>query len=817
MDNLNELEHKKRELENVIESWQQERQNFQQIQQEWQENKERWQLILQGGNDGIWDWNVRTQTLFVSPRWKEMLGYSDGEIAHHFDTWKSLLHPEDVDRVFDCLQAYLNQEIPEYRVEFRLLCKDGNYKWILARGEALWDESGQPLRMAGSHTDINERKQREKGLEIQAERDNILSRITRLLIAQDIHPAIHHTLELLCQFTQSARCYIIQYSTCRQQWSMVYEYCNPDYPEVIPIQEDSQSLSTETFPWFSEQLLNGIPVKLNSLADLPAAAIAERIILADSPTPCLLIVPMGDSQGVTVGYLGLDANRKKQWTREDVNFVQLVGELIAIAEGRDKAETALKEAKEGADRANRAKSEFLANMSHELRTPLNAILGFTRLMVRDSSLSSEQRQYLEIVNRSGEHLLELINDILEMSKIEAGRTVFNPSNFDLYALLDNIAEMLQPQAEEKALSLIFDRTPELPQYICTDESKLRQVLINLLGNGLKFTPTGGVTLRGKAGEKREDYQRLLWEIEDTGAGIAQEEIFKLFQPFNQTETGRKSQQGTGLGLPISKKFVELMGGTIRVNSILGQGSVFSFDIVVNLVGEDQIKNEIKTRKVIALADNQPKYRILVVDDRSESRLLLLKLLATVGLSVQEAANGQEAIAIWQAWQPHLIWMDMRMPIKDGYEATREIRSLEGKNRGKTVIIALTASAFEEDRALVIAAGCDDFVGKPFREEVIWQKMTEYLGLEYVYADNEPNQPNYSPVFLDFLQSLLQFMTPEWIKQLQQAAQECDDEKIIALTAEIPPNYANLAQGLQQLASQFSFDAIETIIAGLKIS
>lgn len=320
-----------------------------------------------------------------------------------------------------------------------------------------------------------ESKKREKALEMQAHRDNLLSRVTRLLISQDIHLAIDHTLELLCQFTQSAHCYIIQYSTCRQQWSMVYEYCHPDYPQVIPIREQSQNLSTETFPWFSEQLLNGIPVKLNSLDDLPATAIPERTILAHSSTPCLLIVPMWDSYGVTVGYLGLDASAEKQWTKEDVTFVRLLGELIAIAQSRCEAEKELKEAKEAAVKANKAKSEFLANMSHELRTPLNAILGFTRLISRDSSISSEYRQYLEIVNRSGEHLLELINDILEMSKIEAGRTVFNPSNFDLYALLDNIAEMLRPQAQTKALSLIFDRSSDLPQYICTDESKLRQI------------------------------------------------------------------------------------------------------------------------------------------------------------------------------------------------------------------------------------------------------------------------------------------------------------------------------------------------------
>ncbi|MEG3439096.1 ATP-binding protein [Pannus brasiliensis CCIBt3594] len=816
MSDCQEFDGKKQELEAAIDAWTSERENFKRIQQEWQENKERWQLILQGGNDGIWDWNPRTRTLFLSSRWKEMLGYRDEEIANYFETWKNLLHPDDLDRVLDSLQAYLAREIPEYRLEFRLRCKDNSYKWILARGQALWDETGQPIRMAGTHTDINDRKQREKALEIQADRDNLLSRVTRLLIENDLDTAIERTLDAIGTFSRAARSYIIQYTPCRQQWSMVYEWCDPDRPEIIPILEQSQNLSIETYPWFSEQLLNGIPIRLNSIEELPPTAIAEREILLPSPTPCLLVVPMLDGAGSTVGYLGLDATPGRQWTREDINLARLIGELIAIAQARHRAEIELKEAKEAADRANRAKSEFLANMSHELRTPLNAILGFTRLMARDDHLGREQRDYLGIVNRSGEHLLELINDILEMSKIEAGRTTYNPRTFDLEHLLTNIEEMLQPQARAKGLSSIFDIDADLPRYVYSDESKLRQVLINLLGNGIKFTESGGVTLRVKAIPEKESY-RLIFEIEDTGPGITPDDIPKLFEPFVQTETGRKSQQGTGLGLPISRKFVELMGGTLRVSSLLGRGSVFAFDILVTPATGEEIKQDRIARKVIGLNPNQPKYRILVVEDRPESRLLLTTLLSTVGLSTRQAANGREAIDLWREWRPHLIWMDMRMPVMDGYTATREIRRLEGENRRETVIIALTASAFEEDRALVIAAGCDDFVRKPFQEETIWQKMAEYLGVLYIYAEDREDRSIAPSIDPEPLRSSLALMDRDWLDRLREAALECNDDRVIELAAEIPPEQAELSIGLQQLASQFLFDSIARLTENLNIS
>ncbi len=478
-------------------------------------------------------------------------------------------------------------------------------------------------------------------------------------------------------------------------------------------------------------------------------------------------------------------------------------------------------AKQAAETANQAKSEFLANMSHELRTPLNAILGFTQLMNRDSSLKKEQQENLGIINRSGEHLLSLINDVLEMSKIEAGRILANENDFDLYSMLDTIEEMLQLKAESQGLQLLFERSPEVPQYVRTDERKLRQVLINLLGNAIKFTQEGGVTLRVGVGKRQETDclltgtsmavrcpLPLLFEVEDTGSGIAPDEMESLFEPFVQTETGRKSQQGTGLGLPISRKFVQLMGGDIKVSSKLGQGTTFRFDIKVKLADAGNIQTQKQTRRVIGLEADQPEYRILVVDDRPANRLLLTKLLTSIGFQVREAQNGQEAIARWESWEPHLIWMDMRMPVLNGYEATQQIKShLKGQ---ATVIIALTASAFEEERAIVLSAGCDDFMRKPFQENVLFEKMANYLGVRYIYEQNDEveslKDEKTNCAFL-LQSSSFQTMPNEWVEKLHQAAARLDAEMISQLVAQIPEENNPLAKALLDKVNDFDFDQI----------
>jgi signal transduction histidine kinase/FixJ family two-component response regulator len=481
--------------------------------------------------------------------------------------------------------------------------------------------------------------------------------------------------------------------------------------------------------------------------------------------------------------------------------------------------TELKQAKNIAELANRAKSDFLANMSHELRTPLNAILGFSQLMTRETSLTKNQQNNLNIINRSGEHLLSLINDILDLAKIESGKMTLYPTNFDLYALLNLIEEMLSLRAESKGLKLIIERSQDLPQYINTDDKKLRQVLINLLGNAIKFTDRGSVTLRVSSvishSSLEESYQKPMtndrqqmtihFEIEDTGAGIATEEIDSLFEAFVQTEIGKESQQGTGLGLPISKKFVELMGGEITVCSQLGKGTIFTFSIRSKISEIGQIDRQKSTLRVIGLQPKQQEYRILAVDDRIENRQLLLKLLQPIGFQVKEASNGAEAIEIWQQWQPHLIWMDMRMPIMNGYEATQQIKShLKGQ---ATAIIALTASTLEEDKAVVLSAGCDDFVRKPFKEQIIFDKMAQYLGVKYVYRTLD-SEANFDLSSIEQLTAeALAIMSDEWLMELSEAAALTNDRLIERLLSQIPQEHQNLARAIQQEVDDFDFDRI----------
>jgi PAS domain S-box-containing protein len=465
----------------------------------------------------------------------------------------------------------------------------------------------------------------------------------------------------------------------------------------------------------------------------------------------------------------------------------------------------LQRAKEGAEAASRAKSAFLAKMSHELRTPLNVILGFTQLLCRDSGLSPDHREYLGIIQQSGAHLLALINDTLEMSKIEAGRVSLLLQGFDLYDLLDGVEAMLRLHAEDKGLSLRFERGADTPRFIRTDKGKLRQILLNLMGNAIKFTQRGSVVLHVRPSAAAESPSRLHFVIEDTGPGIANEELPTLFDAFVQAEAGRRSQEGTGLGLPICQQFARLLGGAITVHSEPGRGSRFSFDIQVEAADPVEGLSSAQARRVTSVAPGQPEYRILVVEDRWQNRVLLTKLLSSVGFVVQEAADGREAIAAWENFAPHLIWMDMAMPVMDGFEATRRIKATA---RGReTIIIALTASAFEEDREIVLAEGCDDFVRKPFQEEIIFEKMAQYLGVRYIHAEEAtPSppvvgaQPALAPT--DFLD-----LPAAWIAELRQAAVQLDQERVLDLTEHIRERAPMVAQALSVLAESYEYAKI----------
>ena len=558
---------------------------------------------------------------------------------------------------------------------------------------------------------------------------------------------------------------------------------------------------------------------------VPDVRLDLRYVEIAGDTRSKLCVPLTLGSQV-IGVLNVEHPQANAFTTDDQRLLGVLANSLAVLIERarlfEQVQAARAELQARADELARAnarleelaqvKSEFLAHMSHELRTPLTAILGFAQLMLRSPSLAADHRKSLAIIHSSGEHLLDLINDVLDMAKIESGRITFDPTDLDLDLVLHNILSMMNARAEEKGLALDFYRAPDVPRYVRTDERKLRQVLLNLLGNAIKFTAKGGVALRVSYAAERETPTStagpmLRFEVQDTGVGIAPGEMDSLFQAFSQTASGKQSQEGTGLGLPISRRFVQVMGGDLTASSQFGRGSTFAFEVPIGLAETGDVTVGHRTRQVIGLEPGQPTYRVLVADDRAENRMLVRQLLETVGFEAKEAANGEEAVALCESWHPHLILMDMRMPVMDGYEATQRIRaSAEGQ---ATIIVALTASALEEERSAILAVGCDDYIRKPFRDADLFARLAHHLGARYTYADEgesaekEGGRAAQEPLTSQTLAAL----PAEWIVELHDAAGRGRADLILNLVARMEHEYPLIAGGLAQLVDEFRFDRI----------
>lgn len=475
-----------------------------------------------------------------------------------------------------------------------------------------------------------------------------------------------------------------------------------------------------------------------------------------------------------------------------------------------------------ADSANQAKSTFIANMSHELRSPLNAVIGFSQLMMRTNNLPKEHYANASIINHSGDYLLTLINNILDLSKIEAGRTTLNIQTCDLNHLLDNIEDMLYLKASSAGLQLIVNCDRHVPRYIRTDELKLQQILINLISNAIKFTKEGAIFVTVTKEEISSDLLDnsdslesnciLNFTVRDTGVGIAPDELSGLFVAFSQAQAGREKQEGTGLGLAISRKFVQLLGGDISVSSEFGEGTTFQFQIQAPIAQRLPEAPPSKNR-AIAIAPDQPTYKILVVDDKPVNCQLLVQLLRPMGFDIREANDGQEAIAIWDEWEPHLIWMDMRMPVMDGYEATKYIKSTIKGNA--TAVIALTASVLEEEKAIVLSSGCDDFVRKPFKEQIIFDTLTKHLGVKYLYEDIPIQFQNQDLAMPTMLTSKnLQTMPKQWLTKLYKSSLEANKDLVLELIAEIPNTETFLERSLSQIVHDFQFEKLIDLLEPL---
>ncbi len=462
-----------------------------------------------------------------------------------------------------------------------------------------------------------------------------------------------------------------------------------------------------------------------------------------------------------------------------------------------------------AEAANQAKSVFLANMSHELRTPLTAILGFTQILERDLTIA-KHRHEISIISRNGQHLLSLINDILDISKIEAGQVTLQEKSFDFYAFLRGISEMFYSRIVEKGLFFNMEKGAELPRYIKGDDGKLRQVLINLLGNALKFTETGGVTLRVRSTDAGEDIQTLYFEIEDTGIGIDTDHQEKIFEPFIQVDFSRGKKTGTGLGLAISRECAALMGGSIEVESKINSGSLFRFNVTVGRADASEIDDVLSSRRVVGLVPGQPSFRILIVEDMLESRKLLVKLLETVGFEVQEASDGKQGLEAFHSWHPDLIWMDMRMPVMDGYEATKQIKKSEAGQ--KTPVLALTAHAFEDERQEILNVGCDECIMKPFKEEDLFAAMGKHLGVQFVYEEKNRSL-SFAPkkVSTILVPEMLTELPVDIRADLLEATARLDQDTCLAIIEQINLINQQTATTLRRLAENYQFEDLENIL------
>ncbi|GAB6060430.1 ATP-binding protein [Desulfonatronum parangueonense] len=670
--------------------------------------------------------------------------------------------------------------------------------------------------------ELSERVRSEEKLLLQTRLQELLMQIASTYINLPLgrlNSAIETSLGELGRLAGADCAYLFDYDFESRICINTHEWCAEGIASRI---ESLQEVPLTMVPEMVEAHQDGRVLFINDVRALPPDS-EFRKLLKDKGISSLFTVPLMDGE-ICRGFVGFDFSREFSLdAQEIIRLLQIFALMLVNVRNRGKVEKALQLSRETAEAASLAKSRFLANMSHEIRTPMNAILGFANVLERDSSLTPSQAKHVRTILRSGEHLLRLINDILDMAKIEAGRTVLVAKDFSPNALMREMDNLFRPAASAKGLFFRMESDRNLPSVVHGDQNKLAQILINLLDNAVKFTRQGVIILRcaveATAHGQESPVINLVWEVEDTGPGIDERETEQLFDPFHQTATGVEAG-GTGLGLSISRGYARLMGGDLTFTSRKGQGSCFRFRIQVREAAE-QFQAKPRPREVVGLAfgpNAQPAaqegreadaWRILAVDDKPENLALIASLLQPVGFAVREAANGAEALRIFETWSPHAVLMDMRMPVMDGFEAVRRIKaSAAGQS---AFVVAVTAGAFMDSRQEIMDAGVDAYLAKPYQAEELFAVLEQGLGLQYVYAeefDSGSGQRSGDTSYSEIPSPGSHHLTQATVQAVLNVADRGDIVGLQSLIREVFQEDPAAARILEDMAERFDYQGIK---------
>ncbi|MEO6861703.1 MAG: response regulator, partial [Microcoleus sp.] len=906
------------------------------------------------------------------------------------------IHPDERDQVQATIQDYLDRQTPNYAAEYRLQCKDGSYKWVFARAQAVWDEAGNPLRMVGSMTDISDRKAAELALwrvtqAVESTSDAIAiadlkgrsiyhnqafiqrygytveelnylgdraalyirsksykqiyknirqgrswcgevslrtknhETVTALVRADSIKDINDHSIGLIAVITditkrkeseavlrqqlKSEQLAVAMLERIRSSLNLeeiltkvveevrhflqvdrtvIYQF-KPDWSGFIAVESVAKNslpiLGTEIYdPCFGETYATLYQDgRIRATDDVYNAGIADchLTLLARFDVRANLVVPILQGKNLWGLLIAHHCTGPRPWQKFEAECLKQLGVQLAIAiqqstlfeqaqteiADRKQAEAALQLAVLAAESANRAKSDFLANMSHELRTPLNGILGYIQLLKPDKNLTIEQQESLNSIHQCGNHLLTLINDVLDIAKIEASKMELSQTHLHFPSFVKSIVDLFKMRSHQKGIAFNYEQVSALPDGLLADEIRLRQILINLLSNAVKFTDSGGVTfkvgyvenhpqthcamssLTAEVATKtinltanlddpkksialrssteapeaiaattgdRTSTAKIRFQIEDTGIGIRQNKLEEIFLPFHQVGDRNNFVEGTGLGLSISQKLVKMMGSQICVQSTPGKGSIFWLDLDLPAVAEySEIPSTPEKPRLVGFSGRQRK--VLIVDDHEVNRAMLHKLLSRLGFEIAQATNGKDCLHKAQTFLPDLILMDLLMPVMDGWEATRRLRQLpELKD---AVILALSASVYETTRQKSILAGCDNFLTKPIQTNDLLELLRLHLRLEWIYEERSETKKRKAQTLkasseIAVADSTMVSPASESVLALLRLAAMGDIEAILEETAKLENSDQTLVpfvQHVRQLAKAFQLKHIRDFL------